>query len=451
MAKFIPHDYQRVAEQFALDNKKCGLFLDMGLGKTIVTYTALNKLINDSFEIGKTLVVAPKRVAEDTWPSEYKKWGHLKDIRISKVLGTPKQRKAALEVEADIYIVTRDNVVWIVDYMEDWDFDTLVIDELSSFKNHQSKRFKKLRTVTPYFKRVIGLTGTPAPNGYMDLWAQIYLLDRGERLGKNITAYRKSFFNAYHRGQYTEYKLRDGAKEEIDKLISDICISMKAKDYLDLKDPIFIDEEVILNKKEYELYQKMAKEAIIDINDEVIPALSAATVSNKLLQLANGAIYDEDKKYHLVHDEKIKALEELIEQSAGENVLVFYNFRSDLERIQKKFKDDVVLLETDKDIRDWNEGKIKILLAHPASAGHGLNLQDGGSIIIWFSLNWSLELYLQANARLHRQGQKNAVRIYRIIAKDTIDEKVLQVLEGKNIRQEKLLAELKAELKIKGD
>lgn len=322
----------------------------------------------------------------------------------------------------------------------------MVIDELSSFKNHQSKRFKKLRTVTPYFKRVIGLTGTPAPNGYMDLWAQIYLLDRGERLGKNITAYRRRFFNAYHRGQYTEYKLREGSKEEIDKLISDICISMKAKDYLDLKDPIYIDEIVTLNKKEFELYQKMAKEAIININDEDIPALSAATVSNKLLQLANGAIYDEDKRYHLVHDEKLKALEELIEQSVGENVLVFYNFKSDLERIQKKFKDEVTVLETDKDIRDWNRGKIKLLLAHPASAGHGLNLQIGGSIIIWFSLNWSLELYLQANARLHRQGQKNAVRIYRIIAKDTIDEKVLEVLEGKNIRQEKLLAELKAEL-----
>lgn len=385
-------------------------------------------------------------MAEDTWPTEHKKWRHLKNLKVTKVLGTPKERREALEEESDIYIITRDNVIWLVDYLKEWDFDTLVIDELSSFKNHQSKRFKKLRTVTPYFKRVIGLTGTPAPNGYMDLWAQIYLLDRGERLGKNITAYRKRFFNAYHRGQYTEYKLRDGAKEEIDKLISDICISMKAKDYLDLKDPIYIDEEVTLNKKEFKLYQEMAKEAIININDEDIPALSAATVSNKLLQLANGAIYDEDKKYHLVHDEKMKALEELIEQSAGENVLVFYNFKSDLDRIQKKFKDEVVKLETDKDIKDWNEGKIKILLAHPASAGHGLNLQSGGSIIIWFSLNWSLELYLQANARLHRQGQKNTVRIYRIIAKDTIDEKVLQVLEGKNIRQEKLLAELKAEI-----
>lgn len=446
MTKFIPYGYQEVAGDFIIKNEKCILLLDMGLGKTVITYTALDILINDYFEIGKTLVIAPKRVAEDTWPIELEKWDHLNNLKISKVLGTPKQRKAALEVEADIYILTRDNVIWLVDYMKDWDFDTLVIDELSSFKNHQSKRFKKLRTVTPYFKRVIGLTGTPAPNGYMDLWAQIYLLDRGERLGKNITAYRRRFFNAYHRGQYTEYKLREGAKEEIDELISDICISMKAKDYLDLKEPIFIDEKVTLDKKECELYREMAKEAIININDEDIPALSAATVSNKLLQLANGAIYDEDKNYHLVHDKKMKALEELIEQSAGENVLVFYNFRSDLERIQEKFKDDAVVLETDKDIKNWNEGKIKILLAHPASAGHGLNLQNGGSIIIWFSLNWSLELYLQANARLHRQGQKNTVRIYRIIAKDTIDEKVLEVLEGKNIRQEELLRKLKAEI-----
>lgn len=446
---FKPHDYQIVARDFALQREKCGLFLDMGLGKTVVSYTVLDLLINDSFEIGKTLVIAPKRVAEDTWPTEYRKWEHLKDLKISTVLGTPKERKAALEVEADIYILTRDNVIWLVDYYKDWDFDTLVIDELSSFKNHQSKRFKKLRTVTPFFKRVIGLTGTPAPNGYMDLWAQIYLLDRGERLGKNITAYRKRFFNAYHRGQYTEYQLRPGAKEEIDNLISDICISMKAKDYLDLKDPIFIDIPVVISNKEMALYEQMAKEALIDVGEETIPALTAATVSGKLLQLANGAIYDENKKYHLIHDEKIKALEELIEQSAGENVLVFYNFRSDLERIQEKFKEDVTILETDKDIKDWNDGKIKILLAHPASAGHGLNLQEGGSIIIWFSLNWSLELYLQANARLHRQGQKNTVRIYRILARNTIDEKVLEVLEGKNIRQEKLLAELKADLKVK--
>lgn len=445
---FKPHDYQIVARDFALQREKCGLFLDMGLGKTVVSYTVLDLLINDSFEIGKTLVIAPKRVAEDTWPTEYRKWEHLKDLKISTVLGTPKERKAALEVEADIYILTRDNVIWLVDYYKDWDFDTLVIDELSSFKNHQSKRFKKLRTVTPSFKRVIGLTGTPAPNGYMDLWAQIYLLDRGERLGKNITAYRKRFFNAYHRGQYTEYQLRPGAKEEIDSLLSDICISMKAKDYLDLKDPIFIDIPVVLSNKEMALYEQMAKEALIDVGEETIPALTAATVSGKLLQLANGAIYDENKKYHLIHDEKIKALEELIEQSAGENVLVFYNFRSDLERIQEKFKEDVTILETDKDIKDWNDGKIKILLAHPASAGHGLNLQEGGSIIIWFSLSWSLELYLQANARLHRQGQKNTVRIYRIMARNTIDEKVLEVLEGKNIRQEKLLAELRADLKV---
>lgn len=447
MAEFIPHPYQKVAIDFALKNEKCGLFLDMGLGKTVITYTVLDRLINDYFEIGKALVIAPKRTAYNTWPAEYEKWDHLKNLTISKVLGNPKERMAALEKEADIYITTRDNVVWLVDYLQDnWMFDALVIDELSSFKNHQSKRFRKLRTVTPYFKRVIGLTGTPVPNGYKDLWAQLYLLDRGERLEKNITTFRRKYFNAYPRGNYIEYQLKEGAKEEIDRRISDICISMKAEDYLDLKEPIVMDVYVELNKKEMELYKEMARKAIININDEYIPAVSAAAVTNKLLQLASGAIYDENKKYHQVHEEKIKALEELIEQCTGENLLVYYNYKSDLDRIQKKFKDDVVVLKDEKDIRAWNEGKIKILLAHPASAGHGLNLQDGGSIIVWFSLNWSLELYQQANARLHRQGQRNTVRIYRIIAKDTVDERVVEVLEGKNLRQEELLRKLKAEL-----
>ena len=311
----------------------------MGLGKTVITYTVLDRLINDYFEIGKALVIAPKRTAYNTWPAEYEKWDHLKNLTISKVLGNPKERMAALEKEADIYITTRDNVVWLVDYLQDnWMFDALVIDELSSFKNHQSKRFRKLRTVTPYFKRVIGLTGTPVPNGYKDLWAQLYLLDRGERLEKNITTFRRKYFNAYPRGNYIEYQLKEGAKEEIDRRISDICVSMKAEDYLDLKEPIVMDVYVELNKKEMELYKEMARKAIININDEYIPAVSAAAVTNKLLQLASGAIYDENKKYHQVHEEKIKALEELIEQCTGENLLVYYNYKSDLDRIQKNSK-----------------------------------------------------------------------------------------------------------------
>lgn len=445
--KYVPHEYQKVAEQWILKNNKCGLFLDMGLGKTITTYTAIEKLINDYIDIKKVLVIAPKRVAEDTWPTELEKWDHLETLKVSQVLGSPKERKKALEVDADIYVVTRDNVVWLVDYLgKNWDFDTLVIDELSSFKNHSSKRFKKLKTVTPYFKRVIGLTGTPAPNSYMDLWSQIYLLDRGERLGKNITAFRRRFFDIYNRGMYNDYVLKKGAKEEIDILISDICISMKAKDYLkNLKEPIVIDVKAKMNKEEFRIYKQMEKDALIQLDNEDITALSAATVSNKLLQLANGSIYDDEKNTHIIHSRKLEVLNELVEESQGENMLVFYTFKSDLERIKKEFP-DAVKLEDDKDIKNWNQGKIKMLLAHPASAGHGLNLQNGGSIIVWYGLNWSLELYLQANARLQRQGQKNQVRIYRIITEKSIDERVLDALNGKNVNQEKLLRQLKAEI-----
>lgn len=419
----------------------------LGLGKTVTTLTAIEILVNDYLEIGKTLVIAPKRVAESTWPTEIDKWNHLRDLKVSKIIGTPKQREDALKLEADIYIVTRDNIVWLVDYLGNtWDFDTLIIDELSSFKNHASKRFKKLKTVTPYFKRVIGLTGTPAPNSYLDLWSQIYLLDRGERLGKNITAYRRTFFDAYNRGQYTEYKLKPGAKEAIDRLISDICISMKAKDCLkDFKDPIFIDQYAELNKSEMKKYSDMAKDAIAEFEKGSVVALSAATVTNKLLQMANGAVYDEDRKVHHLHNRKLDVLEELIESSQGENVLVFYSFITDYERIKERLP-EAVKLETDEDIKNWNKGEIKILLAHPASAGHGLNLQDGGSIIIWFGLTWSLELYLQANARLQRQGQKDVVRIYRILSKNTIDEKVVQVLNGKHITQEELLRRLRHDI-----
>lgn len=446
--KFNPHNYQEKAKNFILDNPKCGLFLDMGLGKTVTSLTAIDLLINDSFEIGRVLVIAPKRVAEDTWTEEYKKWDHLKNLTISPVLGNPKKRSEALEKEADIYIITRDNVTWLVDSLKDkeFPFDTLIIDELSSFKNHASQRFKKLKTITPYFKRVIGLTGTPAPNSYMDLWSQIYLLDRGERLGKNITAYRKTYFNAYNRGMFTEYKLRDGAKEEIDSKLSDICISMKAKDYLpELKEPVLVDRYAKLNDKEYKQYKQLEKEALLEFQDEQIVALSAGAVTNKLLQLSNGAVYNEKGEYKVIHDRKLDLLDELVEEAQDENILVFYSFKSDLDRIQKRYPDSIKI--TDKDaIKNWNENKIKMLLAHPASAGHGLNLQAGGSIIVWFGLPWSLELYQQANARLQRQGQKDLVRIYRLLTDKTIDNKVKDVLSGKDIRQEELLKSLKAEI-----
>lgn len=443
---FKPHDYQRVAMEWILDHEKCGLFLDMGMGKTVSSLTAVELLRDDYLDIGKVLVIAPKRVAEDTWPSEIKKWRHLQALTVSKILGTPAERRRAIQADADVYIVSRDNVAWLVDEVKgDWDFDTLIIDELSSFKNHASKRFKKLKTVTPYFKRVIGLTGTPAPNSYLDLWAQVYLLDRGKRLGKNITAFRRTYFDGISRGMYTEYKLKPGAKEAIDDAISDICISMSAKDHLDLKEPMLIDVKVAMDAKEKKLYKTMERDAVLELDDDTIAALSAAVVSNKLLQLANGAIYDEDGKTHIVHGRKLDALEELREEAQGENILVFYSFKSDYERIKERFP-DAVKLDGAESIRDWNAGKIKMLLAHPASAGHGLNLQDGGSIIIWYGLTWSLELYQQANARLHRQGQKNTVRIYRLLTEGTVDGRVAKALEGKGIRQEELLEKLKAEI-----
>lgn len=443
---FKPHDYQRVAMEWILDHEKCGLFLDMGMGKTVSSLTAVEVLRDDYLDIGKVLVIAPKRVAEDTWPSEIKKWRHLQSLTVSKILGTPAERRRAIQADADVYIVSRDNVAWLVDEVKgDWDFDTLIIDELSSFKNHASKRFKKLKTVTPYFKRVIGLTGTPAPNSYLDLWAQVYLLDRGKRLGKNITAFRRTYFDGISRGMYTEYKLKPGAKEAIDDAISDICISMSAKDHLDLKEPMLIDVKVAMDGKEKKLYKTMERDAVLELGDDTIAALSAAVVSNKLLQLANGAIYDEDGVAHIVHGRKLDALEELREEAQGENILVFYSFKSDYERIKERFP-DAVKLDGAESIRDWNAGRIKMLLAHPASAGHGLNLQDGGSIIIWYGLTWSLELYQQANARLHRQGQKNTVRIYRLLTEGTVDGRVAKALEGKGIRQEELLEKLKAEI-----
>ena len=446
MAKFIPHQYQQYAIDFLLQHEQAGLFLDMGLGKTVITLTALKQLKKKG-EIDKTLVVAPKIVAENVWKQEPEKWDHLQDLSFSYILGSPKKREKALKVKADIYVITRDNIAWLVELLRNnWFFDTLVLDELSSFKNHQSKRFRKLREIRPYVSRVIGLTGTPIPNGYMDLWSEMYLLDMGERLGKYISEYRRNYFNALNRWSFIEYKLMPGADKTIEQKISDICLSMKAKDYLNLKEPQVIDVNVELSSKEMKAYKEMEKEAVLAIDEEVITATSAGIAVNKLLQLANGAIYTKDQKdYKIIHNRKLEALEELIEQAAGENVIVYYTYQHDKERILQKFP-EARILKTEKDVEDWNAGKIKMLVAHPASAGHGLNLQDGGSIAIWFGLNWSLELYQQANARLHRQGQKNTVRIYRIIAENTVDNRVLEVLNGKNMRQEELLEQLRAEV-----
>ena len=446
--KFKARDYQKKAIEWVLQRPASGLFLDMGMGKTVSSLTALEILKNDYFDLGHALVIAPKRVAEDTWLTENALWEHLKDLEIVPILGPLEKRKAALRENGDLYIITRDNVAWLVEYVgKYWPFETVIIDELSSFKNHQSKRFRRLRTVLPLIKRVVGLTGTPSPNSYMDLWAQIYLLDRGERLGKTITAYRSKYFLAIQKGPFTDYKLKEGAAEEINKLIGDLCISMKTKDYLDLKEPVKINRFIRLSEEEFRNYKQMEQEAFLELGDEPIVALAAAAVTNKLLQLANGFIYDADKNINLFHDAKLDMLGEIIEEAGDENLLIFYNFQADKARIQQRIK-GVRVLDTDKDISDWNAGKIKVLLAHPVSCGHGLNLQHGGNIVVWFGLTWSLELYQQANARLHRQGQKNAVRIYHILAKNTIDEKVIQVLNGKKIRQEELIRALKAEKEV---
>lgn len=449
--KFNPHNYQKFAIEKVVENEACGLFLDMGLGKTIITLTAVDELMNNCFEVNKVLVIAPLRVAKMTWSSEIEKWDHLKGLKISKVLGPEKKRLEALEADADIYIINRENTEWLVNhYGRAWPFDMVVIDELSSFKSNKSRRFKALRKVRPLIKRIVGLTGTPTPNGLIDLWPQMYLLDRGKRLGKTITGYRSEYFipgqKNWQTGVVYNYNIKPGAEKEIYQKISDICVSMKAEDYLEVPELLELPIKVELEPKAYRYYKQLERDLLLPISDtEDIEAITAATLSNKLLQMANGAVYDENKKVHLIHDEKIKALEELIEAANGKPVIVYYNYKHDLERIKEYFK-DVRTLETEEDIQDWNSGKIQILALHPASAGHGLNLQQGGNIIIWFGLNWSLELYQQANARLHRQGQMNKVKVYLLVAKDTIDEDVVQAIQNKAKGQDELLRAVKARI-----
>lgn len=444
--EFKAHPYQQKAITFALERPSAGLFLDMGLGKSVISLTALKALRDDYFDMRKALIVAPKRVAEDTWPREAKKWKHLEDLKLIEVRGTPAQRRKALGLEGDVYVISRDNLAWLVGhYKAKWPFDVLILDELSSFKSHQSKRFKQLRRVLPKVRRVIGLTGTPAPNGYMDLWSQIFLLDRGERLGKTVTAFRRTYCDTLYRPGYQEYRLKDGAHKAIDAKLNGLCLSMKGKDYLDLKEPMRLKRFAKLSPSELKQYKTMQEEALLAFEDgSKAVALSAAATVNKLLQISNGSVYLEDQGYKELHGHKLDILEELIEEAQGSPILVFYSFKSDKERIQKRIK-GVRVLQSDKDIDDWNAQKIKVLLAHPASAGHGLNLQAGGSIVVWFGLTYSLELYQQANARLHRQGQKEAVRIYHILTEGSIDLRVLEVLEGKDERQEELLRSLKGE------
>lgn len=449
--KFNPWNYQQYSINHIIDHKASGLFLDMGMGKTVSTLTAIDNLIFLG-EVNKVLVIAPLRVAEDTWSTEVDKWDHLKHLRISKILGTKKQREEALNKDADIYVTNRENVDWLVnECFDSWIWDMVVIDELSSFKSSKAIRFRALKKVRPYFKRIVGLTGTPAPNSLIDLWPQIYLLDGGQRLGKIITGFKDRYFNPGRRNGYVVYnwELKEGAEEEIQNKISDICISMKADDYMDLPERIDNKVEISLSKKSMGIYKKLEKDLIIELGEEDITAANAAVLTNKLLQMANGAIYSEDKEVVNIHDEKIEKLEEIIDTSNGKSVLVFYNFKHDYNRIsemltKKKIKHQT--LNTSEDIKKWNEGEIQVALLHPASAGHGLNLQYGGNIIVWFGLNWSLELYQQANARLHRQGQKETVIIHHLIAKGTVDEDVMNALANKEINQNMLLEAVKARL-----
>lgn len=449
--QFKPWNYQQYSINHIIDHKASGLFLDMGMGKTVSTLTAIDNLIFLG-EVNKVLVIAPLRVAEDTWSTEVDKWDHLKHIRISKILGTKKQREEALNKNADIYVTNRENVDWLVnECFDSWIWDMVVIDELSSFKSSKAKRFRALKKVRPYFKRIVGLTGTPAPNSLIDLWPQIYLLDGGQRLGKTITGFKDRYFNPGRRNGYVVYnwELKDGAEEAIQNKISDICISMKVDDYLDLPERIDNRVEISLSKKSMEIYKKLEKDLIIELGEEDITAANAAVLTNKLLQMANGAIYSESKEVVNIHDGKLEKLEEIIDTSNGKSVLVFYNFKHDYNRIsemltKKKIKHQT--LNTSEDIKKWNEGEIQVALLHPASAGHGLNLQYGGNIIVWFGLNWSLELYQQANARLHRQGQKETVIIHHLIAKGTVDEDVMNALANKEINQNMLLEAVKARL-----
>jgi SNF2 family DNA or RNA helicase len=448
--KFIPHDYQKIAIEKIIDGPAVGLFLEMGLGKTVSALTAIQELLYDRFEVSRVLVIAPLRVAQSTWSGEIEKWDHLRDLRLSKVLGSEKQRVEALHQPADIYIINRENTEWLVNYYgRKWPFDMVVIDELSSFKNPRSKRFRALRKVRPLIKRIVGLTGTPAPNGLIDLWSQIYLLDQGERLGKTLTGYRNRYFDPGRRNQNIifEWIPKPFAEEAIYGKISDICVSMKAEDWLQLPERIDNVIEVELPEKAKSQYNQLEKDLILPLLESDVTAANAAVLTNKLLQMANGAIYDEFGEAKEIHDAKLEALEEAVEAANGKPVMVVYAYKHDLDRIRKRLKKyNPRTLDSDQDVQDWNAGKIQVLLLHPASGGHGLNLQTGGNIIVWFGLTWGLEYYQQANARLYRQGQTERVMVHHIVAKGTMDEEVLKALTGKASTQNDLMEAVKAKI-----
>lgn len=450
MIEYIAHDYQRNMTNRIIEERKLGLFLDLGMGKTIITLTAIESLIYDYVEVEKVLVIMPAQVLKmKTWQNEINKWKHITKLTCTEIVGSPTQRLEALKQEADIYMISRDNLVWLNENHK-WDFDMLVIDELSSFKNPSSKRFRSLRKYAKLCNRVIGLTGTPIPNGYYDLWAQIFLLDHGEALGKTLTSYQQKYFVPDKRNATTifSWKLKVGAKEQIDKSIKHLTMSMTSKDWLKMPEKIENEISIELLPKIRQRYLELEREMVMQLESEEITAANRAVVLNKLLQVTSGAIYNEDKKVYEIHRQKLDVLEEIVD-ATDKPLLVFYNYQHELDRILENFKDlNPRVLKDAKDQDDWNAGKIKMLVAHPASVGFGLNLQYGSNTIVWFGLTWSLELNQQANARLYRQGQKESVIIHYIVAKDSIDEIVMAAIRKKEVNQDALMEALK--VKIKG-
>lgn len=450
--KFQAHSYQKYCIDRVIADPRIALFLDMGLGKTVITLTAINDLKYNRFAIRRALVIAPKKVAEATWQTEAKKWEHLRLLRLSTVLGTPKQRVRALHTPADVYIINRENVCWLVDYYRnDWPFDMVVLDESSSFKNHRAKRFKALKLVAPRTERIVELTGTPAPKGLIDLWAQVYLLDQGERLGKTIGGYRERYFTPDKRNATTifSYAPKEDSEAAIHRRISDIAVSMKAEDWLELPDLLYHSIPVVLDSKADRAYKKLEREMLLEVPDGEITAQSAGVLTGKLLQLCNGAVYDVDGVPQEIHRCKLEAFLELVEQLGGQPALVFYNFQHDRDRIIAGLQKSglrVRVYRGSEDAQDWNRGQIDILLAHPASCAYGLNLQQGGRHIVWFGLQWSLELYQQANKRLHRQGQRDSVIVHHLVVQGGVDEDVVAALDTKADVQETLLQALKARI-----
>lgn len=452
---FRPHAYQRHCINRIIETKKIGLFLDMGLGKTVTTLTAIRELKYNRFQVRRVLVIAPKKVAEGTWSREKDKWDHTRLLRVSPVLGSQSKRERALNTPADIYVINRENVTWLVDYYRnEWPFDMVVVDESSSFKSHASKRFKSLASVSGKIDRLVELTGTPSPNGLDDLWAQVFLLDGGERLGKRYTQFRERYFQPDKRGadgMVYSYQAKPGTEESILERISDICVSMKAEDYLELPDLSYHQIPVELDSKSARAYRELERKMVLELPEEgEISVASAAALSNKLLQLANGALYDEDRNVHEVHSCKMEAFLELVESLQGKPALVFYNYQHDRDRILAALSGKglrVRELRTPEDEDDWNSGRIDILLAHPASSAYGLNLQQGGNQVVWFGLTWNYELYTQANKRLHRQGQKQKVIIHHLVCAGTRDEDVMAALERKDDVQNWVMESLKARIR----